>query len=86
VFSEVKMANQKTVTVFVEDYTQMPIGVKIQKGDTAECPHCKKVGIVEPRNGKTFYFHRLGYRLTSNEDIPEIIDETCPTTGDVTRR
>jgi hypothetical protein len=80
------MSEQKTVTVFVEDYTQVPAGVKIPKGDTAECPHCKKVGLVEHRNEKTFYFHRLGYKLIANKDIIEIIDETCPTSGDVRRR
>lgn len=79
------MPNQKAVTIIVEDYTQMPIGVKIQKGDITECPHCKKVGVIESRNEKTFYFHRLGYKLI-NGGPPEIIDETCPIVGDVKRR
>jgi hypothetical protein len=79
------LPDQKTRTVFVEDYTQMPTGVRIQKGDSAECPHCKRVGIVEHRNGKTFYFHRLGLKLIANQDLPEIVDETCPTAGDIHR-
>jgi predicted nucleic acid-binding Zn ribbon protein len=70
----------------VEDYTQMPAGVTLQKGDTAECPHCKKVGVVERRDNNVFYFHRLGYKLVANQSIVGIIDETCPTSVGVKRK
>ncbi len=80
------MPDQKTLDVFFEDYTVLPIGHTIPKGTAAKCPHCKRVGLVEHRNDKTFYFHRLGLKLIANQDIPEIIDETCPTIGDVKRR
>jgi hypothetical protein len=80
------MPNQRTLDVFFEDYTVLPIGHTIPKGTAAECPYCKRVGLVENRGDKTFYFHRLGLKLIANEDIPEVIDETCPTSGDVKRR
>jgi hypothetical protein len=39
------MPAQKTIDVFFEDYTVLPIGHTIPKGTAAECPHCKRVGL-----------------------------------------
>lgn len=64
--------------IIVEDYTKLPPKTKTKRGDTDKCPHCKRVGVVENRNGKTYYFHRLGYVLIAGEDLPGILDETCP--------
>jgi len=73
------MANLK---VFVEDYTQLPEKVLIQgrRGQAAEtgrCPICKKIGLIENREGRVSYFHRLGYEFIPGEQYPAIRDETC---------
>jgi hypothetical protein len=63
--------------IFVEDYTSMPGKTKTRKGETGECPQCKRIGVIETRNGKISYFHRLGYKLETDESLPEVIDDTC---------
>ena len=68
------MANLK---IFVEDYTQLPEKVLIQKGETGRCPKCDKIGVIENREGKISYFHRLGYEFIPGEKYPAIRDETC---------
>lgn len=68
------MGNRK---IIVEDYTQLPPKTKTKKGDTDVCPNCKRVGLVETRDGKTSYFHRLGYEFVVGEELPTIVDDTC---------
>lgn len=67
----------RQLEIIVEDYTQLPVGIQIAKGITARCPRCTKVGVVENREGKISYFHRLGYKFIADEKLPGIIDETC---------
>jgi hypothetical protein len=67
--------------IIVEDYTQLPPKTKTKKGDTDECPHCGRIGLIENIGGKIFYFHRLGYELIPGESLPGILDETCPSAG-----
>lgn len=73
------MANLK---IFVEDYTKLPEKVLIPKGETGKCPKCNKIGVIENRDGKISYFHRLGYEFIPGERHPEILDETCNLTTD----
>jgi hypothetical protein len=68
------MANLK---IFVEDYTQLPANILIPKGKTGECSVCKKIGVIENRDGKISYFHRLGYEFIPGERLPAVVDETC---------
>lgn len=63
--------------IFVEDYTLLPEKILIQKGETGRCPICNKIGIIERREGKISYFHRLGYEFIPSEPRPAIRDETC---------
>lgn len=65
------------VKIFVEDYTQLPPGWKTKRGETGECPRCKRVGVIESRDGKLNYFHRLGYEVISGEELPGVVDDTC---------
>jgi hypothetical protein len=74
-----RMPDQKTVIVPVEDYTQRAIGITMEKGVTVECPHCKRVGVAQHRDGETFYLHKLEHKLVANQDLPEIIYDTCST-------
>ena len=73
------MANLK---IFVTDYTQFPEKVLIQDrrgqgAETGRCSICKKIGLIENREGKVSYFHRLGYEFIPGEQYPAIHDETC---------
>jgi hypothetical protein len=63
--------------IIVEDYTQLPPKILILKGETSECPICKRIGVIENRDGKISYFHRLGYEFIAGEKLPGIFDETC---------
>lgn len=63
--------------LIVEDYTQLPPETETKRGDTGTCPACKRVGLIEVRNGKTSYFHKLGYEIIPGEDLPGIHDDTC---------
>jgi hypothetical protein len=67
--------------IFVEDYTQLPPNIKTPKGETGECPLCKKIGVIENREGNISYFHRLGYEFIPGEKLPAIVDETCSTSN-----
>jgi hypothetical protein len=69
--------NIPNLKIFVEDYTQLPPKALIEKGETGECPICKKIGVIENRDGKISYFHRLGYEFLPGEKFPAIRDETC---------
>jgi hypothetical protein len=68
--------------IFVTDYTKFPEKILIQnrRGQTAEtgrCPVCNEIGLIENRDGKVSYFHRLGYEFIPGEKYPAIHDETC---------
>jgi hypothetical protein len=63
--------------VIVEDYTQLPPKIKTRKGETGKCPRCQRTGLIENRDGRMSYFHRLGYELIPSEPLPGIMDETC---------
>jgi hypothetical protein len=68
--------------IFVTDYTKFPEKVLItdrrgQAAETSRCPVCGKIGLIENRDGKISYFHRLGYEFIPDEQYPTILDETC---------
>lgn len=67
----------QNLRAIVEDYTQLPPGIKTRRGETARCPRCQRTGLIENRDGRISYFHRLGYELLPGESLPGIIDETC---------
>jgi hypothetical protein len=63
--------------IIVEDYTQLPPKIKILRGETGECPRCKRIGVIENRDGQIAYFHQLGYVFIEDEQLPGIVDDTC---------
>ena len=61
----------------IDDYTQLPIGTKVAKGEIQDCPHCKRRGLKETVNGKDFYTHSQ-WAGFNEEGHPELGWVMCP--------
>jgi len=40
-----------------KDYRKLPIGTKLGGKEIGLCPHCGQHGLVEEKDGTTFYVH-----------------------------
>jgi hypothetical protein len=58
------------------DYTQLPIGTKIDDGVAEICPHCKRVGVAIVNNGVKVWNHRKGD--IRDKDGLQFIADWCP--------
>jgi hypothetical protein len=76
--------NTSAGPVAVKDYTVLPVGTKLDKGEVQVCSYCRKNGLATKTNDVTFYAHRVGIakrKVVENNRLieeTEIIDETCP--------
>jgi len=61
----------------IEDYTQLPPKVLIERGETSECPICNRIGVIENRKGKIRYIHGSTWELIPGETHPKIVNDTC---------
>jgi hypothetical protein len=41
----------------VEDYTGLPVGTKLEKGEIKVCPECGARGLAETSGNKEFFTH-----------------------------
>ncbi len=64
----------------VTDYSNLPVGTKLGRGEIKECPYCKRIGLVRDVDGKLFVTHIEGI-LPNPQKLPEIIDDECPKEG-----
>jgi hypothetical protein len=72
-----KLAGGSPMRIMVaKDYTVLPVGTKIERGEIRVCPICGKNGIAINIGGEVFYTHT--YTITENAQ-GEIAfgDETC---------
>jgi hypothetical protein len=58
------------------DYTELPIGTRIDKGEIVICPYCHRHGLKVFVNDVAFYNHRMGAFLVG--EMVQIVDESCP--------
>lgn len=59
------------------DFTDLPIGMKVGKGEIQVCPYCGRTGLAETVEGRTWYTHRQVTELNS-EGIQCLVWEQCP--------
>jgi hypothetical protein len=62
----------------MEDYTQLPPKVLIERGETGECPVCQRIGVIEKREGKVRYIHGSVWEV--GEGPPKITNDICSLT------
>jgi hypothetical protein len=70
------------------DYTTLPIGTKVGRGEIGKCPYCKKPGLIEVTNGVIFGVHSEWAKIREGLDAGvdaslEIGGEGCPMPGQV---
>lgn len=41
----------------IDDYTRLPIGMKVESGEIKACPHCDLHGLAELISGTLFFTH-----------------------------
>ena len=58
------------------DYTDLPIGTQIDKGEIVVCPYCHRRGLKVFVNDVAFYNHRMGSFLVG--EMVQIVEESCP--------
>ena len=63
--------------VTVEDYIQLPTGIRTEQGETVMCPVCKRVSVVKKIGGKTIYFHQLVYEFHPKDEHPKEVRDFC---------
>ena len=63
--------------ILAVDYTVLPAGMKIDKGEIDVCPICGKNGIATKIGGEVFYTHTNTITENVHGRI-EFGDETCP--------
>jgi hypothetical protein len=61
----------------ITDYTLLPIGTAIARGEIQACPHCGKNGVKTTVEGITYYTHQERVGLDSTNGL-HIGWETCP--------
>jgi hypothetical protein len=59
------------------DYTQLPLGTKIDDGVAEICPHCQRVGVTALNQGVKVWNHKMGAVL-DNDKILRTVMEWCP--------
>ena len=63
-------------TVVAKDYTILPVGMKIDRGEIQVCPICCKNAVAINIGGEVFYTHKN--IVTENaQGVIEFGDETC---------
>ncbi len=61
----------------IDDYTQLPLGTKIDNGEIKTCPHCGKAGLAEQASGKMFFTHLQACGF-NERGLPEMKWDWCP--------
>jgi hypothetical protein len=63
----------------IEDFSRLPIGVKIGKGRIQMCPYCGKLGLLEETSERRWYTHSV-WRGFNDDGNPECGWDMCPKT------
>jgi hypothetical protein len=69
-------------TVGTTDYTRLPIGTKLEKGEIQICSYCGRPGYAQTIDGKKHYTHSEIISRTVDADKSWKIDfkwDSCPT-------
>jgi hypothetical protein len=64
----------------VTDYTNLPIGTKIVRGEIGACPYCDRIGLVKDVDGMIFVTHSE-WVLPNKDGSLSIGEDECPKKG-----
>ncbi len=54
----------------IVDYTELPLGTKIDDGEIYLCPHCGKSGLAEKVYDQTYFTHLLEWQFNERGPSP----------------